>query len=103
MPNLAPFAAAFGLVLAATPALAETPEQRSVTFSVAAIDLSTPKGQRELNGRINRAVRDVCQTASLTTGSRILPQDAQDCIAKARASAARQVARLMAAESAKGG
>jgi UrcA family protein len=95
--------AALGLVLAATPALAELPEQRTVTFTTSDIDLATPKGQKELNWRIERAVRNVCQTHITNSSSRILSEDAKTCIAKARSSAQQQVARIMANEGQKGG
>jgi UrcA family protein len=95
--------AALGLVLAATPALAELPEARTVTFTTSDIDLATPKGQKELNWRVARAVRNVCQTGDRTTGSRIMTAEARACIAKARNSALQQVAALIAAKEQKGG
>jgi UrcA family protein len=103
MKLLASAAAALGLMIAATPAMAQAPEQRAVTFTTSDIDLATPKGQKELNWRIERAVRHVCQTRSLANGSNALTKDAQTCIAKARANAQRQVARIMAGETQKGG
>lgn len=99
--------ALLGLALAATPALAElsspNAEQRIVTFTTSDIDLATPKGQKELNWRITRAVRNVCQTTTTDSSSRILSADAKTCIAKAHASAQKQVARLMASDTQKGG
>lgn len=94
--------AALGLVLAATPALAELPEQRTVTFTTGDLKLTTPEGQKELSWRIERAVRDVCQISARDAGSRMLTADAKACIAKARNSAQQQVAALMAAEARKG-
>lgn len=94
--------AALGLVLAATPALAQMPEQRTVEVSTSGLKLGTPEGQKELNWRIERAVRDVCQIAPRDAGSRILTEDAKTCLAKARNSAQQQVAALMAAERNKG-
>jgi UrcA family protein len=100
---IATIPAALGLVLAAAPALAETPQQRTVTFTTSGIDLATPAGQKELNWRIERAVRNVCDTQTADTNSRILSAEAKACIAKARSSAQRQVARIMASEGQKGG
>jgi UrcA family protein len=103
MKLIASATAALGLVLAATPALAELPEKRTATFGTGDIDLSTQQGQKEINWRIDRAVRHVCQIGASNPNARLLSKDAQDCVAKARSSAQQQVARLMSAESEKGG
>lgn len=103
MKLIASASAALGLALAATPALAELPEKRTATFGVGDLDLATPKGQKELNWRIERAVRSVCQVQSTAARSRVLTDDARTCIAKARSGAQAQVARLMAGEGMKGG
>ena len=103
MKLIASASAALGLALAATPALAQLPETRIVSVPTGDIDLSTPKGQKELAWRIDRAVRDVCQTHATRGSSRILSEDAKACIARARNGAQAQVARLMAAEELKGG
>ncbi len=94
--------AALGLVLAATPALAQMPDQRTVMFKTDDIKLGTPEGQKELNWRIERAVRNVCQIGHRDAGSRILTDNAKACITKARNSAQQQVAALMRAEGKKG-
>lgn len=99
--------AVLGLALAAPPALAQLPEQnpqqRITNLSVSDLDLATPQGQKELNWRINRAIRDVCQTGRQATGTRVMSHEARDCIAKARASAQAQVALKMAEQARKGG
>lgn len=100
---IATIPAALGLVMAAAPALAETPQQRTVTITTTGIDLATPAGQKELNWRIARAVRQVCDTYTADASSRILSEEAKACVAKARSSAERQVARIMASEGQKGG
>jgi UrcA family protein len=94
--------AALGLVLAATPALAQLPDQRTVTFTTSDINLATTEGQKELNWRIERAVRNVCQVGYRAQGSRILTDDVKVCITKARNSAQQQVAALMAGQGKKG-
>lgn len=91
-------AAALGLALAAAPTLANAPKQRMATITTSDIDLATPKGHKELNRRIDRAVRSVCQINNLAAGSRTLTHEAHTCIAKARTSAQSQVARIMAAK-----
>jgi UrcA family protein len=111
MKLIATATATIGLTLAATPALAQTPEQRTVTFQTSDIDLATPKGQKELNRRIDRAIRDVCQTRNLATGSRVPAPETTTCISQARNSAQAQAqaqtqsqaARLMVSEGQKGG
>lgn len=95
--------AVLGLVLAATPALAELPEQRTVKVTTGGLKLATPDGQKALNWRIERAVREVCQIGASDTRSRILSEDAKACMTKARNSAQQQVAALMATEGRKGG
>ncbi|HET9414684.1 MAG TPA: UrcA family protein [Pseudolabrys sp.] len=52
------------LALTATPALAEPPVIATATVQTADLDLSTAKGQRALDQRLNQAVKEVCGTAS---------------------------------------
>ncbi len=87
--------------LAVTPALAATggsPVVKTVSVPTHDLDLGTVKGQRMLDNRVERAVRTVCRSTSLENGSRILSQDAQNCLAKARADARQQVAALVSDE-----
>ena len=51
------------LAFTATPALAE-PVIATSTVQIADLDLATSKGQRALDLRLERAVKDVCGTAS---------------------------------------
>ncbi len=88
---------------AATPAFAnaisQDPEGRMVALvNTTDLDLATAEGQRELDQRVNRAVRAVCRTTNIATGTRIISREAQDCLANARKSARQQVAALKAAE-----
>ena len=103
MTLIASATAALGLVLAATPALAQLPELRTAIITTSDINLATPQGQKELNWRIDRAIRNVCQLGYRDMSGRILTDDAKTCIAKARSSAQAQVARLTASEAQKGG
>lgn len=90
--------AAVGLAGAAiTPALAgDAAAPRTIAVATADINLATVKGQKTLDQRIELAARTVCRTTSVTTGSRIMSQEARACLAKARTSAQAQVAALMA-------
>lgn len=51
------------MALAATPAMAE-PIIMTSNVEIADLDLSTAKGQRALDLRLNQAAREVCGTAS---------------------------------------
>lgn len=62
------------------------------------LDLGTAEGQKRLDQRVEKAVRTVCRTTSLTTGSRIMSQESKACLAKARTDAKQQVALLMSNE-----
>jgi UrcA family protein len=52
------------LAFTATPALAEPPVIATATVQTADLDLSTAKGQRALDQRLNQAIKEVCGTAS---------------------------------------
>ena len=52
------------LTFTATPALAEPAAISTTKVQVADLDLSTAQGQRALDRRLNRAVIEVCGTAS---------------------------------------
>lgn len=85
--------AALGLVgAAASPALAGEGERMTIEVSTADLNLATVEGQKTLDRRVEKAVRSVCRTTSLSTGSRILTDEARTCLARARSDARRQVA-----------
>jgi UrcA family protein len=52
------------LAFSATPALAEQPVTATSIVQTADLDLSTARGQRALDLRLNQAVKEVCGTAS---------------------------------------
>jgi len=96
--------AALGLAGAGiTPALAGEAERMTISVSTADIDLATAKGQKTLDQRLKRAVRNVCRTASANTGTRVPSQDALACLAKARADVKQQVATLTSRNEQRGG
>ncbi|HUQ13817.1 MAG TPA: UrcA family protein [Novosphingobium sp.] len=49
------------------------------------LDLSSPKGQAELDKRVMRAARALC--TGEVTGTRLAPKEDKECIARAAASA----------------
>jgi UrcA family protein len=82
-------ASAFGLVLAAPPALAGSADNH-IVVEHADLNLSTAQGMAELDRRIDRAARKVC-TVSAKTGTMLKRLD-QDCYASAVSSVRQQVA-----------
>jgi UrcA family protein len=88
--------AALGLAGAAiTPAMAGNGQILTVKVNTADIDLGTAQGQKTLDQRVEKAVRHVCRTTDLSTGTRVMSQDALACLAKARTDAKQQVAALI--------
>lgn len=96
MKTLVLTAAITGLAFAPAPAFANTAPLPTETVSTAGLDLNTAEGQRMLDERIERAAREVCQVNYVRTGSRIRSTSARECVAKARASAQRQMATIAA-------
>jgi len=90
--KIAAAAASIGLVMTAAPVLAGPEAAPRMEVSTAGLDLSSAEGQRILDRRIDRAAREVCQVDRTRVGTRIRSQAARECLAKARASAQRQVA-----------
>ncbi len=97
-PSIAIAAASFGLALTASPAFAGPDELPRHEVSVAGIDLNTAEGQRILDRRVEQVAREVCHVDRARIGTRIPSQEARDCLVKARASAQRQVAAIVASQ-----
>ena len=87
-----------GLAFTASPAIAGPNPDTHATqvVSAAGLDLSTYEGQRLLDQRIDSAARQVCRVNDVQTGTRLRSYKVRDCLAKARASAERQVAAIVA-------
>ena len=94
MKTIALATAAFGMAFTASPALAGPEELPTESISTAGLDLNTAEGQRLLDERIDRAAREVCRVNYVRTGTRIRSTEARECVAKARASAQRQMATI---------
>ncbi len=94
MKTLAIATAAIGLAFTASPAIAGPDQPPTQSVSAAGLDLNTVEGQRMLDQRINRAAREVCQADYVRTGTRIPSTEVRECVAKARASAQRQMAAI---------
>ena len=94
MKTLAFVTATIGLAFTASPAFAGPADLPTESVSTAGLDLNTAEGQRMLDERIERAAREVCQVDYVRTGTRIRSTEARKCVAKARASAQRQMATI---------
>lgn len=96
MKTFAIAAAAVGLAVTATPALAGNSIIKTVEVTAAGLDLSTVEGQRILDKRVEAAARKVCGVETVSTGSRIKSLNERACYKKALAGAKRQVASAVA-------
>ncbi|MCP5395723.1 MAG: UrcA family protein [Sphingomonadaceae bacterium] len=83
-------AAAIGSLALATPAAAGT-----MSVEHQDLDLSTAKGQKILQQRINQAAREVCGIDRSRTSSRIQSTEAKRCYAEAKAAANKQFAAVI--------
>lgn len=91
-------AAACGLALIATPALADSGYVPSATVTFKDLDLSTAEGQAELDRRIENAARVMCELDRKSTGTRIASRASKQCYNTALKTTKKQVAKLVAAE-----
>lgn len=90
-------AAAFGLALAASPAMAGD-DKPSTTIEFKDLNLSTAEGQAILDKRIDMAARAMCKVDQVTTGTRVRSADRVACYKAAKKSAKQQVAALVEQE-----
>nr|WP_298931810.1 UrcA family protein [uncultured Erythrobacter sp.] len=86
--------AALGLAFTAAPAFAGTGDVPVEKINLEGINLDTPAGQKMLDQRIERAAKSVCRMNQARTGSRLKASEARACVAKAKASAKRQLATI---------
>jgi UrcA family protein len=95
MKSLAKIIAALALAgTAFSPAYAAPTEKMTIQVEYGDINLASVEGQKQLDRRLEKAVRTVCRTQSHNGGSRILNLDAKACLAKARADVRQQVAAI---------
>lgn len=95
--------AALGLASAAiSPVFAAQAAPMAIEIKTSDLDLATAKGQKTLEQRVEKAARQVCRSAIVTSGTRVMSQDARACLAKAR-SEARQQAATLASDEQRGG
>lgn len=85
-------AAACGIALIATPAIAGVDDKPTAGIEFRDLNLATPEGQAVLDQRIDIAARKICQMDKVMTGTRIRSRDAEKCYKAAMKSAKTQVA-----------
>lgn len=99
MQSLALALAAAGL---AAPVAAED-ETPTVGVRYSDLDLTSEAGQRQLDLRLERAVREVCGMNETAVGSRLPSPRSRECYREARRDLDRQYAQLLSRKSAAGG
>ena len=67
------------------------------------LNLASPKGQRILERRLERAAQEVCEINSVQTGTRIRSADSVECLKQARAASSTRMAAIIDARVGKGG
>ena len=86
--------AALGLFATVAPAMAQEGTDIIVTYDD--LDLDTAKGQKELDLRIEKAARQVCELDRQRTGTRMRDRQTTECLAHARNSTREYVAAAIA-------
>ena len=87
--------ATVGAAALPTPAAAQE-MQTSATVVFADLDLSSEKGQKTLERRIEKTARSVCGLDNVTTGSRMASRSQRECYDQALRSTRSQVAQAIA-------
>lgn len=88
-------AAAFGAAIFGTAAQAAPTDQPNGKIEYSDLDLSTDEGVAELDARIERAARFICEMDVSTTGSRVISQEKRECAKAVRQSAKKQLASVI--------
>jgi len=79
----------------AGPAMAATASAPNGEIEYSDLDLSTEEGVAELDTRIERAARFICEMDVTTTGSRVVSREKRNCVQAVRASAKKQLASVI--------
>jgi len=88
----ATIAATLGLALVAAPAFAAPANTAKVSVKYDDLDLTTAKGQKQLDRRIDAAARQICSQGEISTGSRLPSSAMNACMRSARQQVKSQVA-----------
>ena len=88
--------AALAALSLSAPAVANAAEEQTIMVEYKDLNLTSEKGQRILERRINAAAREVCGLNDVPTGSRIVRPESRACYAKAKSGAMTRYAALVA-------
>ena len=88
-------AAALSAALTTAPAVASDDQKSTVSVTYDDLNLSTEKGQKALEARFAKAVREVCEADQQRTGSRVRSIEVQRCLAEAKKSTKAAMARIL--------
>jgi UrcA family protein len=80
--------------LFSAPAFAET-QTKTTEVHFKDLDLASPEGQQQLQGRIEKAARSVCRTERATTGTHLHSIVDRDCYKQALANVRERVATVI--------
>ena len=84
------------IALSALAVVAGTPvAAKDFVVKYADLNLKSPKGQKELERRIDEAARDYCGVDSRRVGTRMRSQGTRECYRDARAAAREEMALLL--------
>lgn len=87
-------AAALGAAII-SPAIAASGDAQSGAIEYRDLDLATADGVAELDARIERAARSICEVDHHTTGTRLVSTAKRKCVDGVRASAKQQIASVI--------
>ena len=88
--------AALAALSLSAPAAANAAEEQTIMVEYKDLNLTSQKGQRTLERRINAAAREVCGLEFAPAGSRIPHPKARECYDKAKSGAMTRYAALVA-------
>lgn len=88
-------AATLGVALLAVPATAGEDQGNSMQVTYGDLDLSTDSGKKELEARLTRAARQVCEVDRKQTGTRMVTSEQRRCLARAKKDSKELAARII--------
>ncbi|NVD44484.1 UrcA family protein [Qipengyuania atrilutea] len=88
--------AAIAALSLSAPAVVHAQEEQTIHVEYKDLNLTSQKGQRALERRINAAAREVCGIDFAPTGTRIVHPKARECYDKAMSGAMTRYAALVA-------
>lgn len=86
---------ALAIMATAAPAMAESDQTRGMVVQYDDLNLASKKGQKELERRIDRAAREICDTGRIQTGTRLRSNDSAKCYRAAKAMANNHMAKVI--------